>query len=86
MLSDPSSRLCLTFLLHKLKAICTINRMFQADVSDPSKLSKDFVIYYRPLLQQIVLPAQRQCVVKDDELLEFEVENHHASFCNVLCV
>lgn len=44
------------------------------------------VIYYRPLLQQIVLPAQLQRVVKDDELLEFEVENHHASFCNVLWV
>ena len=57
MFSDPVNKVYLTFLCNELQAICRVNKAFQAENADITKLHGDLNDYFISLIQKIVPPS-----------------------------
>ena len=57
MFSNPLNKVYLTFLSAELDAICKLNRLFQSENADVTKLFEDLSDYFNSLVQRIVHPS-----------------------------
>ena len=62
MFSNPLNKVYLTFLSSELDAICKLNKMFQAENADVTRLFDDLCDYYVSLVQRIVYPSSVKSV------------------------
>ena len=72
MFSDSLNKIYLTFLCSELEAICRLNKAFQSDSADVTKLFGDLNDYVFSVLQKIIPPSYLRTVkISDLSSLDF---------------
>ena len=72
MFSNPINKAYLTFLNQELESICKLNKYFQSDNLDVTKLYQDLADYYLSLLQRIIHPKAFKSISKSN-LASFDI-------------
>lgn len=75
MYNDPINRLFLMYVGKMLKEVNEVNRYFQSEQKDPTKLMSHLTEFYMSLMQQIAVPAEL-ATVTSKKLFDFKFANH----------